>query len=117
MSTIDETLNDAWESGELGRDLAHARRVPPELEAEVDRALAMKLISMRLPVPMIEALKAIAHHHGIGYQPMVRDLLGRFIASEIPAILSQLEHQAAAAAGDKTAPVDSFLDRRKVACG
>lgn len=117
MTSFDEKLNNAWESGELGRDIAHARRAPVELEADADRALAMRLVTIRLPIPMIEALKAIAKYHEIGYQPMVRDLLGRFVASEIPTILTQIERDAAAVAEDKTAPVDSFLERKKSACG
>ena len=115
-SPINESLAGPWETGQLGRDAAHVKRASAELEQAVDRALAMKLVSIRLPEPMIEALKAIAAHHGIGYQPMVRDLLGRFIASEIPAILSQLEKDAAARGNDKTTPVDNFMERRK-ACG
>ena len=121
MNGIDETLNESsrnepWESGALGRDAAHARRVPVDVEQAVDSALAMKLVTMRLPVPMIEALKMIAEHYGIGYQPMVRDLLGRFIASEIPMILSQINDRATESATDRTAAVDSFMERKR-ACG
>lgn len=115
-NAIDELANSAWESGELGRNIAHAKRAPVDVEHAVDRALAMRLVSIRLPEPMIEALKAIASHHGIGYQPMVRDLLGRFIASEIPVILAQMEKDASASHGGNTAPVDNFMGRRK-ACG
>lgn len=117
MSDLDEKLNGAWESGELGRDIVHARRAPAELEAEVERALAMKLVSIRLPIPMIDALKAIAQYHHIGYQPMVRDLLGRFVASEIPAILEQIGREAEAVAEERTRPVDSFMEQKKGACG
>ncbi len=113
MNAIDETLNEAWESGSLGRDRAHMRRASAEVEAQVDQALAMKLITMRLPIPMIEALKAVAQYYGIGYQPMVRDLIGRFIASEIPTILSEIEHRAAAVESEKTAPVDNFVGRKR----
>lgn len=112
MTSIDESMTEQWESGELGRDAAHVRRVSPEVEAEVDLATAMKLVTIRLPVPMIDALKAIGQFHGIGYQPMVRDLLGRFIASEVPMILSQMHRQAAESASEKTAPVDRFMERR-----
>lgn len=112
----DNALNEQWENGSLGRDLAHARQAPAELSDAVDKALAMKLISMRLPAPMIDALKHIAQYHGIGYQPMVRDLIGRFIESEIKMILSNLKTDAAAVAAEKTAPVDGFMER-KVACG
>jgi hypothetical protein len=111
MNAIDETITEQWESGALGRDAAYARPADISLETEVDQALAMKLVTMRLPVAMIEALKTIAQNHGIGYQPMIRDLLGRFIRSEIPAVLAQIESRAAEAATEKTAPVDSFMQR------
>lgn len=116
MTDIDESINEQWESGALGQDAAHVRRASVEIEAAVDSALAMKLVTMRLPVPMIEALKAISRFHGVGYQPMVRDLIGRFIASEIPMILSQINDRATEAAPEKTAAVDSFMERKR-ACG
>ncbi len=118
MTTVDETLNEKWESGELGSDAKHVRRAAPEVEAAVDQALAMKLVTIRLPIPLIEMLKRIAEYHGIGYQPMVRDLLGRFAASEIRTILSDLAKKADEDPPEKTAPVDSFLqEQRRVACG
>lgn len=110
---IDESLNDAWESGLMGRDSTHASRASVELEAEVDRALAMKLVTIRLPEPMIDALKSIASFHGIGYQPMVRDLLTRFIDSEVPAILSQMHSDASTKVGAQTTPVDNFMERKR----
>ena len=112
MTTIDERNTEAWESGDLGRDAVHARRVSIEVEEEVDRALAMKLVTIRLPLSMIDALKSIAQFHGIGYQPMVRDLLGRFIDSEVPLILAQMQRNSADSATEKTAPVDRFMARR-----
>lgn len=112
MSDTDERLDEQWESGALGRDADHVRRASADVEAELDRTLAMKLVTMRLPVPMIDALKAIATFHGIGYQPMIRDLLGRFIKSEVPTILEAIQKQAATTESEKTAPVDSFMERR-----
>lgn len=61
-------------------------------------------------------VKAIARFHGIGYQPMVRDLLGRFVAHEIPTILEQYERRTAESTPEKTAPVDNFMEQRR-ACG
>lgn len=116
MTTIGETITEQWESGALGRDMAHARRATDAVEADIEQALAMKLVTIRLPVPMIEALKQIAQFHGIGYQPMVRDLLGRFVHSEIRTILQEMANEADAASAERTAPVDSFMEKRP-ACG
>jgi hypothetical protein len=113
---IDETLNAQWETGSLGNSLVHAKRAPAEVEAQVEAAAGMKLVTIRLPVPMIDALKAIAQHHGIGYQPMVRDLLGRFASSEIQNILQEMQKRAADSAAENTAPVNNVMQReRKVA--
>ena len=116
MNNIDERITAQWESGDLGQDEAYVRRASIDVENAVEQALAMKLVTIRLPIPMIDALKAIAMHHGIGYQPMVRDLLGRFVDSEIRVILESIGKRAAETSSEKTAPVDSFMEQRR-ACG
>lgn len=78
---------DAWESGKLGRDEAHVGTAEIADEHALDDALGLKLISIRLPVKLIDELKFVAAHHGIGYQPLVRDLLLRFARSELKLIL------------------------------
>ena len=37
-----------WETGELGNSAAHAKAVPEELELEMDEALGLQLVSVRL---------------------------------------------------------------------
>ena len=113
---LDPSITEQWEAGKLGVNRESVRVAPPEISAALDRATAMKLVTMRLPVPMIEALKAIAQFHGIGYQPMVRDLLGRFIDSEVAMILSIINGRVAEASPEKTVPVDNFMERR-ASCG
>ena len=49
-----------------------------EIDALND-ALGMQAISIRLPKEMIEAYKLIAAHHGVGYQPLMRDVLQRLL--------------------------------------
>ena len=88
MVKADKTLvADAWESGKLGRDEAYVVTAEVADEQALDDALGLKLISIRLPVKLIEELKYVAAHHGIGYQPLVRDLLSRFAMSELKLIL------------------------------
>jgi predicted DNA binding CopG/RHH family protein len=71
-----------WESGELGLSQEHAVACSQEHEAAVDEALAMQLISIRLPKRLIDDLKFIAEREGLGYQPLVRRVLMRFASSE-----------------------------------
>ena len=43
-----ENTTEAWESGELGRDIKHARVVDKVIGAQIDEALGLQMISIRL---------------------------------------------------------------------
>jgi hypothetical protein len=47
------------------------------------------MISIRLQKDLIKELKFIAKFHGIGYQPLIRDVLGRFSRHEMADIAEQ----------------------------
>lgn len=81
----DKTLdtNEAWESGALGRDAAHVKRAGPEIAPQIDDALGLQMISIRLPKEVIADFKMIAQLHGVGYQPLMRDALIRFADAEL----------------------------------
>jgi predicted DNA binding CopG/RHH family protein len=80
---------DAWDNGELGRDEKHVRRSKPERETSVEDSLDLQMISIRLQRELIKELKFIARFHGIGYQPLIRDVLGRFTRSEMANIAEE----------------------------
>ena len=81
---------DAWEpqseSG-LGQNEQYVKRAAAEHEASLDDALALQMISIRLQKNLIEDLKIIAQANGIGYQPLIRDILSRFARSETQNIM------------------------------
>lgn len=107
---------DPWDTGELGRSREHALSSPPEENRAVDDALGLQLISIRLQKSLIITLKQIAAHHGVGYQPMIRDLLNRFATSEIQQILQAQLAEARRRAeilDDETTPVSDFLERER----
>ncbi|MBE7043778.1 MAG: hypothetical protein E7399_09880 [Ruminococcaceae bacterium] len=81
---------EAWETGELGEDLDFAKAVDDETQKQIEKIIGMQLISIRLPVDLIEDLKKIASYHEIGYQPLIRDVLQRFATSEIREIAHKL---------------------------
>lgn len=85
-----------WESGALGRDPAHAKRAPKELEQQMDEAQGLQAISIRLKKELIEDFKFIAKQHGMGYQPLMREALRRFAESEYKRIAVQLANEKAA---------------------
>lgn len=84
---------DPWDSGELGRDERYVACAPEELKKEIETALELQMISIRLQRDLITELKLIGEYRGIGYQPLIRDVLSRFARSEIRQIASELQEQ------------------------
>lgn len=72
---------DQWETRELGASEAYVKSSPLDGKA-IDKALGLKAISIRLQTNMIDELKAIAARDGIGYQPLIKQVLARFIEEE-----------------------------------
>lgn len=111
---LDQSITEQWENGDLGRSEAFVAVAPEAESLKLDSDLAMKLVSIRLPLPLIEALKAIAKHHSLAYQPMIRDLLTRFARSELNQIASELDRQMKASQADEaTSPVEGFIERTR----
>lgn len=87
-----EGTEEAWDTGALGRDEAYAQAAPDDLGKSADEAAGMQMISIRLPKSMIEGFKFIStHHNNIKYQTLMRQILQRFVTSEIAAIGRNME--------------------------
>jgi predicted DNA binding CopG/RHH family protein len=84
---------EAWETGELGNSLEHAKLADVEILREVEETLAMQMISIRLPKSVIEDFKAIASLEGIGYQPLMREALTRFAQGESRRIMHEVSER------------------------
>ncbi len=80
--------DEAWDEGALGRDEAFAEVVEltPEQEKEIEEAFELQLISVRLQRSLITDLKLIGQLNGIGYQPLMRQILKRFVNAEMKKI-------------------------------
>ena len=100
---------EEWESGKFGKSADHAIADSAATKA-LDDALGMQSISIRLPTRMIQAYKLVAAHHGIGYQPLMRDILQRWIPSGLQEVLKEAESRALQADGRL-----SDLEQRKIA--
>ena len=76
--------DEAWESGQLGRDaeFAEVAKDGEADETKFDDALGLQLISIRLPKALIDDFKMIAKLNGLGYQPLMRQVLKRFAEGE-----------------------------------
>lgn len=95
--------NEAWESGVLGNDPEFAKVFEGDIQSQIDDAIAMQPISIRLPRSLIEAFKLLGQVHGLGYQPLMRRALTRFAEAEMKLVLNDVvaEQQRAAEATEK----------------
>jgi len=80
---------EAWDDGELGRDAQFAEVANADHESALSEALEMQAISIRLPKELVKQYKLIAGFHGVGYQPLMREILHRFVKGALKEILEQ----------------------------
>lgn len=92
--------DEAWDSGELGRDEQFVKIEKTLDESSVNESLGLQMISIRLQKSLIDDLKMIAELNGLGYQPLVRQILTRFAEAEKKQLLSNAVHKARAATED-----------------
>lgn len=88
MANKIKSTPEAWESGELGEDEKHAEKAKVD-ENALDEALELQMISIRLQKSLIDDLKNFALLEGLGYQPLIRRVLQRFVDGEKKMIANQ----------------------------
>ncbi|OUD14357.1 CopG family antitoxin [Thioflexithrix psekupsensis] len=81
MDKSENTIN-AWDTGKLGEDEAFAKVATDVDEVALNYALNLHPISIRLQKNLVEDLKKIAQSEGIGYQPLIRQILTRFVKAK-----------------------------------
>ncbi|EHK90613.1 hypothetical protein [Aggregatibacter actinomycetemcomitans] len=74
-------LTEQWENGTLGRDEKFVKK-SGRTRQDLDEKLALQPISIRLPKELIQDLKDIAQINGLGYQPLIKQILNRFVDAE-----------------------------------
>lgn len=77
---------EEWDSGVLGSDEAHVV-VAASQDKALDEALGLHPISIRIQQSLLDDLKALAQLNGIGYQPLIRQVLTRWVDAEKRCIL------------------------------
>lgn len=81
---------EAWENDELGNNSGFVKVVSKEITEQIDGALCLQSISIRLEKKLIDSFKLLGDFHGIGYQPLMRDALTRFANAEMKSIVAGL---------------------------
>lgn len=81
MTNTPNSSDDAelWESGQLGASEAHVKPVTPEKTKEIQDALGLQPVTVRLQKELVEQLKVMAKKEGLGYQPLIRHILTRYV--------------------------------------
>lgn len=79
--------DDAWDEREVGADEQFVE-VAADITKELDTALDLHPISIRLQKSLVDNLKALAHLHGLGYQPLIRQVLTRWVDSEVKQMIA-----------------------------
>lgn len=81
--------SEKWDKRELGASPDHVGVASDAEMQEAMDALGLQPISIRMQKGLIQDLKMIASSHGIGYQPLIRDILNRFVEGEKKALLRE----------------------------
>lgn len=83
-----------WESGRLGRDKQYAVTASKEHGDQIDEALGLQMISIRLDKELIGSFKLLGEKYQMAYQPLMREALKRFVDDELKRVaLEALEKQ------------------------
>lgn len=118
MSQKIQSTIEAWETRTLGASEEYAQAVPTDRATEIDAALDLKSISIRLQTSLIEDLKIIAQANGIGYQPLMRQVLTRFAQAEMKQMARERAaelNQALQDALDMPESIEHPADKRRTA--
>ncbi|HEA54269.1 hypothetical protein LCGC14_1009770 [marine sediment metagenome] len=89
MSKKTVGTSEAWEEGDLGQNEEFVRVSKNVDDTALNEAAGLQPISIRLQKSLIEDFKMIAEINGIGYQPLIRQVLKRFADSEKRRILRE----------------------------
>jgi len=107
---------EAWENGELGRDEKFVSRVDID-NSLLDEAVGLKSISVRMPTSLIEDLKDIGQIHGLGYQPLMKQILSRFVEAEKKRLLKEAACKSVQQDEDDTTRSSNSPGEPKASCG
>jgi hypothetical protein len=71
-----------------GRGIKHSKVVDEKIGTQIDEALGLQSISIRLEKDLIESYKLLVTKYDMGYQPLMREALKKFVEGEFKLIAS-----------------------------
>jgi uncharacterized protein (DUF4415 family) len=107
-------IGDSWDDESFGEEDGALKVASKEVAGRLDEAAGTQLVSIRMSKSMIDAFKAIsAANNGIGYQTLMKQILQRFIDSEMKRIWRAHLEELEAAAKDKQQEKGRTKERQK----
>lgn len=104
---------DVWEDRTIGAQEEFAE-VAPDISVELDSALDLHPISIRLQKSLVDNLKALAQLNGLGYQPLIRQILTRWVDCELKQMVAAQAAAKVAAAAAADEAIEAARDERAV---
>lgn len=83
-----QTENKEIDYDNVGTDEQFVVQAPVAQEKAMDDALGLQPISIRLQKDLLDNLKALALLNGLGYQPLIRQILTRWVDCELKNLLN-----------------------------
>jgi len=83
----------------VGESEAHVAVAPASISVGIEDTLDLQPISIRLQRDLLDNLKALAKLNGLGYQPLIRQVLTRWVDCELKNMLRQKASASASASG------------------
>jgi hypothetical protein len=74
-----DSENELWETRQLGASPEHAIRSSVEEDISLVEAMGLQLLTFRIQKPVVDQLRLLAKLEGIGYQPLMRKVLIRYV--------------------------------------
>lgn len=72
---------EQWESRKLGADERYVKVSEQGTDERLDESLNLQMVSMRLPKEAVQKLKVMARKQGLGYQPLIRQILMNYLGN------------------------------------
>lgn len=76
-----DVYDDAWmwETGLLGASEEYARAVPKHKCRQIDKALGIETVMVRMPKGLGDELRKLAKKEKMGYMPFIREVLDKYV--------------------------------------
>ncbi len=70
---------ELWETRQLGASEEYARAVPEKRTRQIDKAMGIESVLVRMPKGLGDELRKLAKKEKMGYMPFIREVLDKYV--------------------------------------